>query len=155
MGKVISWNQINKELEPYRKAGRKTVFTNGCFDLLHVGHVRYLKEARSLGDLLVVGINTDRSVQVLKGPTRPIQNENDRAEILASLACVDLVLTFDQETPAELIQKVKPDFLVKGGDWKPETIVGFEFVKSYGGEVRSLNFIDGKSTTRLIQKSQT
>jgi rfaE bifunctional protein nucleotidyltransferase chain/domain len=155
MGKVISWNQIDKELEPYRKTGKKIVFTNGCFDLLHVGHVRYLKEARTLGDILVVGINTDRSVQVLKGPTRPIQNENDRAEILSSLDAVNLVTTFDQETPFDLIQRVRPDFLVKGGDWKPETIVGYDFVTSYGGQVRSLNFIDGKSTTRLIQKSQT
>lgn len=155
MGEVIAWNQIDSKLLPLRQQNKKVVFTNGCFDLLHVGHVRYLQEAKSLGDFLVVGINTDRSVQVLKGPTRPIQNENDRAEILSSLAAVDLVVIFDEETPAELIQVVKPHFLVKGGDWKPETIVGHDFVTSYGGQVFSLKFVDGKSTTNIIKKSKT
>lgn len=155
MGEVIAWNQIDSKLLPLRQQNKKIVFTNGCFDLLHVGHVRYLQEAKSLGDFLVVGINTDRSVQVLKGPTRPIQNENDRAEILSSLAAVDLVVIFDEETPAELIQVVKPHFLVKGGDWKPETIVGHDFVTSYGGQVFSLKFVDGKSTTNIIKKSKT
>ncbi len=155
MGEVITWNQIDSKLSQLRQQNKKIVFTNGCFDLLHVGHVRYLKEAKSLGDFLVVGINSDRSVQVLKGPTRPIQNENDRAEILSSLGSVDLVVIFDEETPADLIKTVKPGFLVKGGDWKPETIVGHDFVTSYGGKVFSLKFIDGKSTTSLINKSKT
>lgn len=134
---------------------QKVVFTNGCFDLLHVGHVRYLKQARSLGNILVVGLNTDASVRKLKGPTRPIQNEDDRGEILSSLECVDLVTLFDDETPIELIKQVRPDFLVKGGDWKPETIVGFDFVSSYGGQVKSLNFIDGRSTTKIIERAQS
>lgn len=138
-----------------KRTNKKVVFTNGCFDLLHVGHVRYLKQARSLGDLLVVGLNTDASVKKIKGPTRPIQNEDDRGEILSSLECVDLVTLFDEPTPIELIQKVKPDFLVKGGDWKPETIVGFDFVSGYGGKVMSLNFIDGRSTTKIIEKAQS
>ncbi|PIT99359.1 MAG: D-glycero-beta-D-manno-heptose 1-phosphate adenylyltransferase [Bdellovibrionales bacterium CG10_big_fil_rev_8_21_14_0_10_45_34] len=138
--------------EPDRLA--KVVFTNGCFDLLHVGHVRYLKQARSLGDILVVGVNTDSSVKRLKGPSRPIQNENDRAEILSSLECVDLVCLFTEETPIELIKKVRPDILVKGGDWAPEKIVGYDFVHSYGGIVKSLSFIDGRSTTRIIEKSK-
>lgn len=155
MGEVITWDQIDSKLSQHRKTNQKIVFTNGCFDLLHVGHVRYLKEARALGDFLVVGVNTDRSVQVLKGPTRPIQNQNDRAEILASLGAVDLVVIFDEETPLDLIKRVKPTFLVKGGDWKPETIVGFDFVNSYGGKICSLQFIDGKSTTNIINKSKS
>ncbi len=134
--------------------GKNIVFTNGCFDLLHVGHVRYLQQARSLGDYLVVGLNTDRSVQVLKGPTRPIQNENDRMEILSSLGCVDFVTLFDEETPIELIKNVRPQTLVKGGDWKISQIVGGDFVQSYGGAVKSLQFVDGKSTTALIEKSK-
>jgi D-beta-D-heptose 7-phosphate kinase/D-beta-D-heptose 1-phosphate adenosyltransferase len=131
----------------------KIVFTNGCFDLLHVGHVRYLQEAKSLGDILIVGLNTDKSVQKLKGPTRPIQNENDRMEILAGFACVDFVTLFDEDTPLELIRFVKPQVLVKGGDWKPEQIVGSDFVLSQGGSVKSLQFVQGKSTTSLVAKS--
>lgn len=154
MGLVSSWTEIEPQLASVRNQ-RRVVFTNGCFDLLHVGHVRYLKQAKSRGDLLVVGINTDASVKKLKGPTRPVQNENDRAEILASLGCVDFVVLFDQETPLELIKKVHPDLLVKGGDWKPSQIVGSDFVMSYGGKVESLQFVDGKSTTNIIAKSKT
>lgn len=153
MGKVAAFKDIAKELSAAR-AGRKVVFTNGCFDLLHVGHVRYLQEARRLGDLLVVGVNSDASVKILKGPSRPIQNENDRAEILAALGCVDFTVIFTEETPAKLIETVKPDLLVKGGDWKIDQIVGADFVQSYGGKVMSLQFIDGKSTTKLIEKAQ-
>ncbi len=152
MGKVISTSQISKELGSHR--AQKIVFTNGCFDLLHVGHVRYLQEAKACGDYLVVGVNSDSSVQILKGPARPIQNQNDRAEILAALASVDCVVIFDEETPEKLIHQLKPDVLVKGGDWKPEQIIGGSFVLSYGGQVRSLQFVDGKSTTKLIEKSR-
>ncbi len=134
--------------------GQKIVFTNGCFDLLHVGHIRYLQQAKALGDILIVGINTDKSVQKLKGPTRPVQNENDRAEILAALNAVDHTILFAEETPLELIKKIKPDFLVKGGDWKIPQIVGSDFVLSYGGAVHSLQFVNGQSTTSLIEKSQ-
>ncbi len=154
MGQVCSWKDLDKKLSEIR-GKKKIVFTNGCFDLLHVGHVRYLKEAKSLGDCLVIGINTDASVSKLKGPTRPIQNENDRAEILAALSSVDFVTTFGEETPADLIKIVKPDFLVKGGDWKPEQIVGSDFVMSYGGKVKSLQFVDGKSSTKIIEKSRS
>jgi rfaE bifunctional protein nucleotidyltransferase chain/domain len=155
MGKVCLENQIDQELKKPRELKKKIVFTNGCFDLLHVGHVRYLQQAKSLGDLLFVAINTDQSVKKLKGPSRPIQSEADRAEILAALSAVDFVCLFDEETPIEIIKKVKPDYLVKGGDWKIETIVGYDFVQSYGGKVMSLQFVDGKSTTRLIEKSKT
>lgn len=152
MGKVITFQNIKTELAPLRN--QKIVFTNGCFDLLHVGHVRYLQEARAQGNLLVVGVNSDASVKRLKGPSRPIQIENDRAEILAALACVDFVVIFDEDTPAQLIETVRPDVLVKGGDWRPDQIVGGPFVLSYGGQVKSLQFVDGKSTTKLIEKSK-
>jgi D-beta-D-heptose 7-phosphate kinase/D-beta-D-heptose 1-phosphate adenosyltransferase len=155
MGRVAKdWADLTNQLEKIRK-GRKVVFTNGVFDLLHVGHVRYLQEARALGDLLVVGVNKDASVQKLKGPTRPIQNENDRAEILAALEAVSFTVLFGEETPALLIEAVRPDVLVKGGDYKIETIVGAPFVMSYGGTVKVLQFVDGRSTSNIIQKSKT
>ena len=149
-------NELNllKTIAVYRNQNKKIVFTNGCFDLLHVGHIRYLQQARAQGDILIVGVNSDASVQKLKGPTRPIQNENDRAEILAALESVDHTVIFNEETPLELIKKVKPNILVKGGDWKPEQIVGSEFVISLGGEVKSLQFVEGRSTTSIIQKSK-
>jgi len=152
VGKVVPFSQITEELK--NKRDKKIVFTNGCFDLLHVGHVRYLQEAKACGDILVVGANSDASVKVLKGPTRPVQIENDRAEILAALSSVDYVVIFDEQTPLKLIEAVRPHVLVKGGDWKPETIVGGPFVMSYGGEVKSLQFVQGKSTTSLIEKSK-
>lgn len=153
MGQKLTWPQLESEIKKLNDQ-KKIVFTNGCFDLLHVGHVRYLQAARALGTHLIVGINTDRSVQVLKGPTRPIQKQEDRAEILAALACVDFTILFDEETPETLIRLIKPQVLVKGGDWKIEQIVGGAFVQSYGGEVRSLQFHQGHSTTSLIEKSQ-
>ncbi|MBX3021074.1 MAG: D-glycero-beta-D-manno-heptose 1-phosphate adenylyltransferase [Bdellovibrionales bacterium] len=130
----------------------RVVFTNGCFDILHVGHSRYLRDARALGELLVVGINSDASVRRLKGPERPIQTESDRGELLAALAAVDYVVVFDEETPAELIERVEPDILVKGGDWPVEKIVGSKFVLARGGEVKSLPFHPGHSTTSLIER---
>lgn len=153
--KVLSGNNLEQAIADFKKAGKKIVFTNGCFDLLHIGHVRYLEQAKSLGDILIVGINTDASVRELKGPTRPIQNENDRAEILASLKAVDHTVLFGEQTPINLIKQVKPDVLVKGGDWKIEQIVGWDFVQNYGGTVKSLQFIHGRSTTNIIEKSKT
>ncbi len=154
MGQVAtSWTDLKSQLEKIRK-GRKIVFTNGVFDLLHVGHVRYLQEARALGDLLVVGVNSDESVRILKGPTRPLQNESDRAEILAALGAVSFTTLFGGQTPLELIETVRPDILVKGGDYKIETIVGASFVMSYGGVVKVLSFVEGKSTTNIVHKTQ-
>ncbi len=153
MGQVFTFDQISEKLRPFRQ--KKIVFTNGVFDLLHVGHVRYLKEARALGDFLFIGVNADASVKRLKGNDRPLQNENDRAEILSSLICVDAVVIFSDNTPEKLIHEVKPNVLVKGGDWKIENIVGASFVQSLGGQVFSLQFVDGKSTTQLIQKART
>lgn len=153
--KVLNFKNIQEIVQSYKAQKNKIVFTNGCFDLLHIGHIRYLEEAKAKGDVLLVGINTDRSVQALKGPTRPIQNENDRAEILASLKAVNHTILFDEETPLELIKIIKPDILVKGGDWAIQQIVGWDFVQSYGGHVESLQFIEGRSTTQIIAKSKT
>jgi rfaE bifunctional protein nucleotidyltransferase chain/domain len=155
MGRVCSRTEITPALESHRKSGKKIVFTNGCFDLLHVGHIRYLQEARQQGDLLVVGVNADASVRKLKGPTRPVQNENDRAEILAALSSVDFTVLFSEDTPLELIKQVLPDVLVKGGDWKPDQIVGSDVVLKLGGQVKSLQFVDGKSTTKIIEKANS
>lgn len=150
---VLTWDSVTPALSSLQS--QTIVFTNGCFDLLHVGHVRYLQEAKKLGDILFVGVNSDASVSRLKGPTRPIQTQEDRAEILAGLRSVDFVCIFDQDTPYELIKLVHPSILVKGGDWSPERIVGFDLVQSWGGQVLSLNFVEGKSTTALIHKSHT
>lgn len=134
---------------------KKIVFTNGCFDILHSGHVAYLNEAKSLGDLLFVGLNSDSSVKRLKGEARPINAEQDRKFVLENLKAVDCVEIFYEDTPLELIKSVDPDVLVKGGDWKPEEIVGSGFVLSNGGEVKSLTFKNGYSTTKIIQKINT
>ncbi|MBO0798244.1 MAG: D-glycero-beta-D-manno-heptose 1-phosphate adenylyltransferase [Blastocatellia bacterium] len=152
MGEVLSLKQMLSERERLRSQKRKVVFTNGCFDLIHPGHVRILREARSLGDALIVAINSDRSVRELKGPNRPILNENERAEVLAALACVDYVITFDDVLPRETIKAIRPDVLVKGGDYTPDTIVGRAEVEAMGGEVKSLSFIEGFSTSELIER---
>ena len=137
------------------RVGKKVVFTNGCFDILHRGHVSYLNEAKSLGDILVIGINTDKSVKRLKGEDRPVNSEADRAFMLLNLKAVDYVFFFEEnDNPYELIKKIQPDILVKGGDWPVEQIIGHDIVLSNGGEVKSLRFEDGYSTTGLINKVQ-
>ena len=134
------------------RAGKKIVFTNGCFDILHVGHVRYLQKARTLGDLLVVGVNADSSVKKIKGPGRPVNSQRARAEVLAALECVDFIVFFASSTPLELIRSVRPQVLVKGGDWPKHKIVGAALVEAGGGLVRTLPFIPGFSTTRVLGK---
>jgi D-glycero-beta-D-manno-heptose 1-phosphate adenylyltransferase len=151
LGQFLTQAELTNKLSSLRR-GKKVVFTNGCFDLLHVGHIRYLQEARAQGDILVVGLNADASVKRLKGAERPLQVEDDRGEILASLACVDFVSVFTEDTPAQIIEKVKPDVLVKGGDWSIDKIVGADFVIKNGGQVKSLQFVNGKSTTNLVEK---
>ncbi len=151
MGQFLTIAELTNKLSSLRRE-KKVVFTNGCFDLLHVGHIRYLQEARAQGDILVVGLNADASVKRLKGAERPLQVEDDRGEILASLACVDFVSVFTEDTPAQIIEKVKPDVLVKGGDWSIDKIVGADFVIKSGGQVKSLQFVNGKSTTNLVEK---
>jgi D-beta-D-heptose 7-phosphate kinase/D-beta-D-heptose 1-phosphate adenosyltransferase len=139
-------------LEMEREKGRTVVFTNGCFDLLHVGHVKYLQKARRLGDLLVLGLNSDESIRRLKGPRRPLINQDERAHILAALDCIDYLVVFDEDTPLELIEALRPKILVKGGDYSPEGVVGKDLVESYGGRVELIQFVDGKSTTNIIEK---
>jgi rfaE bifunctional protein nucleotidyltransferase chain/domain len=152
MGEVLSLERMIAERERLRRQNRRVVFTNGCFDLIHPGHIRVLREARSLGDVLIVAINSDRSVRELKGSHRPIMNENERAEVLAALACVDYVITFDDLVPRETIKAIRPDVLVKGGDYTPDTIVGRDEVEAMGGVVKSLSYIDGFSTSDLIER---
>ncbi|MEO6025631.1 MAG: D-glycero-beta-D-manno-heptose 1-phosphate adenylyltransferase [Candidatus Binatia bacterium] len=135
-----------------RRDGKRIVFTNGCFDLMHVGHVRYLAAARDTGDMLVVAINDDASVRRLKGPERPLVPEDARAEVLAALAAVDLVTTFGEDTPAEVITALLPDVLVKGADWAPEQVVGREVVEAHGGRVSLIPVVEGFSTTALVER---
>ena len=157
-GKIVSTDALVAGLEMARRDGRKIVFTNGCFDILHVGHVRYLGAARSEGDLLVVGLNSDSSVRSIKGERRPLAfyrplgNQDQRAEVLASLACVDYVVVFDEPDPLRLIRAVKPDILVKGADWEQENIVGAEFVKSTGGKILRIELVSDASTTGIIDR---
>lgn len=149
----LSLAALRRRLAAHRRAGDRIVFTNGVFDLLHPGHVRYLGAARRLGDVLVVGVNSDRSVRALqKGPERPLVPARDRAEVLAALRMVDYVIVFAQETPYELIRAVRPDVLVKGGDWTVDRIVGADLVLARGGRVRSLPFAPGYSTTALVRR---
>jgi rfaE bifunctional protein nucleotidyltransferase chain/domain len=142
---------LRRIIEDLKTKGKRIVFTNGCFDLLHLGHIRYLEKAKSLGDILVVGVNSDRSVQSLKGIERPILPEEERAEILSGLECVDYVTIFDELTPLELISSLQPHILVKGGDWTKETTVGREEVERSGGEVVILPFVQGLSTSNIIE----
>jgi D-glycero-beta-D-manno-heptose 1-phosphate adenylyltransferase len=151
--KILSGEDLRHRLNLWRFFGKKIVFTNGCFDILHRGHVDYLSKARDLGDVLVVGLNTDASVKRLnKSPERPINTEQTRAFILASSMLVDVVVLFDEDTPIDLIKIVQPDVLVKGSDYKPEEIVGADIVKAGGGEVVTIELTQGFSTTSLIQK---
>ena len=152
MGEVITREALIEKRGQLRREARRVVFTNGCFDLLHPGHVRYLREARSLGDVLVVALNSDTSVRALKGEGRPILSQDERAEVLSALESVDYVTVFEEETPRELIASVLPDVLVKGGDWAIEEIVGREEVEAAGGEVRSLPYLQGASTSEIVKR---
>ncbi len=147
---IKNFEDIEQIVKRYRKSGKKVVFTNGCFDILHVGHVKYLQEAKSFGDVLIVGLNSDESVSRLKGPSRPVNIAGDRAYILAALEAVDFVVPFEEDTPYSLIKMIQPDTLVKGGDYEGKEVVGTEF----SGELKLVDFVDGKSTTKTIQKIQ-
>ena len=148
----LDWVRLPDLIAQWRAAGERIVFTNGCFDLLHYGHLHYLSDARDLADRLVVGLNSAASVRRLKGPTRPINDELTRTHLLAALEVVDAVVVFEQDTPLELIQPIQPDILVKGGDWQPAQIVGSDLVLAQGGQVLSLPFVTGYSTTNIEQK---
>ena len=147
MGKIVDRLELEQVVERLRADGRKIVFTNGCFDIIHVGHVRYLKDAKHLGEVLIIGLNSDKSVSAIK-PGRPVNPQEHRAEILASLSMVDYVVLFDEDTPYDLIKLVEPDVLVKGGDWKKEDIIGSDIAK----ETLSLPYIKGISTTEIINR---
>lgn len=147
MDKILTWNELKKVIDGLKAKGKRIVFTNGCFDIIHVGHVRYLKEAKKLGDVLIIGLNSDKSVSKIK-PGRPVNSQDQRAEVLSSLGMVDYVTMFDEDTPYELIKMLRPDILVKGGDWKKEDIVGSDIAK----ETHSLPYIKGISTTEIIEK---
>ena len=146
--KIISFNEIENLINDLKKENKKIVFTNGCFDILHIGHVKYLQKAKTLGDILIVGVNSNKSVSRLKGPNRPINDEYDRAYLLASLGAIDYVVIFEEDTPYELIKKLKPDILVKGKDYEGKTVVGSDIAK----EVKLIDFINGKSTTNIIKR---
>jgi len=150
--KIKNTQELRPLLEILRGAGKKVVFTNGCFDLIHTGHVRYLARARSYGDLLIVAVNSDSSVRQLKGEKRPINSQNDRAETLAALESVDFVTVFDELDPHRVISELQPDILVKGGDWPVEKIIGRDVVEARGGKVISTGFIEGQSTTGIIER---
>src|SRR5882672_8585842 len=152
MGKIVSQDELILLIAREKRNGRRVVFTNGCFDLLHPGHVRCLAEARALGDLLIVAVNSDRSVRGNKGPERPLVPQQDRAEVLAALASVDYVAIFDEPTPRELISRVLPSVLVKGADWAPDQVAGREEVEAAGGLVVSIALAPGYSTTKLFQR---
>lgn len=153
--KIQTWDSIIPEVKSWKERGEKVVFTNGCFDILHLGHADYLEKSRSLGDRLIVGVNTDASVKKLKGPERPVNPEYARARLLAALEFVDAVILFDEDTPFELISHVIPDILVKGNDYTIENIVGADIVIKHGGEVKTISLVDGFSTTGIIGKIKT
>jgi D-beta-D-heptose 7-phosphate kinase/D-beta-D-heptose 1-phosphate adenosyltransferase len=152
--KLLPLTALLRELDSRRRAGQRVAFTNGCFDILHAGHVQYLQEARAQADILVVGVNSDASVRALKGPTRPVNALDARAVVLAGLQAVDYVAVFDEPTPIELICAIRPDVLVKGADYRREDVVGGEFVESYGGRVHLAPLREGFSTTGLLQRVQ-
>jgi D-glycero-beta-D-manno-heptose 1-phosphate adenylyltransferase len=150
--KILTPDQLQSKLKEWKSQGDKIVFTNGCFDLLHLGHVDYLEKARQLGDKLVLGLNTDASISRIKGPNRPLQDEMSRARVMASLLFVDAVVLFDNDTPLELIKIVQPDILVKGDDYTIENIVGQDIVIANGGEVKTVPLVKGYSTTNIVKK---
>ena len=152
MNKITPRNELKAKIDRLKRKGKKVVFTNGCFDILHAGHTRYLREARKLGDALILALNSDSSVRSIKGPMRPIVPEAERAEVVAALDSVDYVTVFDELTPLELIEFLRPDVIVKGGDWADKDIVGAEAVRKWGGRVAIMPEIEGASTTNIIDK---
>ena len=152
MQKILERNTLKNKLEVLRKEGKKIAFTNGCFDIIHVGHVRYLREAKKTADVLVLALNSDSSVRKIKGDKRPLVGEEERAEILAAFEFIDFITIFEELTPLELINYLKPDVLIKGGDWPEEKIIGREEIKKWGGRVAIIPEVTGKSTTSIVEK---
>jgi rfaE bifunctional protein nucleotidyltransferase chain/domain len=152
MKKILKREELKAKVDALRKDGKKIAFTNGCFDILHVGHVRYLTEARKTADILILALNSDSSVRAIKGEKRPLVPEDERAEVLAALECIDFITIFPEPTPLELINLLKPDFLIKGGDWPEDKVVGRDEIKKWGGRVLLIPEIKGKSTTNIVKK---
>jgi len=152
MGKILTRSQAKEIIRKEREKGKKIVFTNGCFDLLHAGHIYLLREAKKEGDILIVALNSDSSVRKIKGISRPIYPEKERAEILASLEMVDYVVIFEETTPYQIIKELKPHILVKGGDWRINEVVGRDLVESWGGKVKIVPYLNGFSTTNIVEK---
>ena len=152
MGEIIAKSDVSYVVQKLRKENKKIVFTNGCFDILHLGHVKYLKESAKLGDVLIVGINSDSSVKKLKGSSRPINNQNDRAQLLCEVNLADYAIIFDENTPSNLLKEIKPDIYTKGADYTLETLPETPVVQSYGGKIEFIKFVEGKSTTNIINK---
>jgi D-beta-D-heptose 7-phosphate kinase/D-beta-D-heptose 1-phosphate adenosyltransferase len=152
MNKILDRKILKNNLDVLRREGKKIAFTNGCFDILHVGHVRYLKEAKKTADILVLALNSDSSVRAIKGEKRPLVSEKERAEVLAALECIDFVTIFTELTPLEIICYLKPDILVKGGDWPEDRVVGRDEIKQWGGYVTIIPEVAGKSTTNIVDK---
>jgi len=152
MGNVVSLQELLVARKRIKNEGKRVVFTNGCFDILHRGHVEYLRKAKALGDVLVVGVNTDSSVRRIKGPDRPVIDESDRVFVLAALASVDYVCLFNEDTPYELIRALVPDMLVKGADWAIEKVVGRDIVEAAGGSVQTIEFLPDRSTTGILER---
>ncbi len=150
--KVISLPGLKRKIARLKKNGQRVVFTNGCFDILHYGHVKYLQDARAKGDYLVVAVNSDASIKRIKTKNRPVIAQGDRLKTLAALACVDFVILFNEDNPLRLIKTLKPDVLIKGADWDKKKIIGADFVESYGGKVLTVNLVKGRSTSAIIEK---
>ena len=155
MGRVIPRSEISQVVEKIRKEGKTVVTTNGCFDILHVGHVRYLQKTKTFADYSIVMLNSDKSVRSIKGPSRPVNNENDRAEILCALRCVDFVVLFDEDSPSSLIAQIKPDVHTKGADYTVETLPEAKIIMENGGRIEFISFVEGKSTTSIIEKMKS
>ncbi|WP_035589285.1 D-glycero-beta-D-manno-heptose 1-phosphate adenylyltransferase [Hippea jasoniae] len=152
LNKIKSTEELKSIVDRLKNAGRRIGFTNGCFDILHAGHVLYLAKARQLVDVLIVGLNSDSSIKQIKGPNRPINNQNDRAIVLAALESIDYIAIFDEPTPIRLIKTTTPDILFKGADWKGKTVVGADFVIENGGKVEFIDYLEGRSTTNMIER---
>ena len=150
--KIISTTSLKRKVRRLKQAGKRIVFTNGCFDILHYGHVKYLQDARRKGDYLVVAVNSDSSIKKIKAKNRPVIGQSDRLKTVAALASVDFVVLFNEDNPLRLIKAIKPDVLIKGADWDKRKIIGADFVKSYGGKVLTVNLVKGRSTSALIEK---
>jgi len=152
MGKVVELNELLNTVSKLKKQNKTIITTNGCFDIIHAGHVRYLKSAKELGDVLIVCLNSDASVQRLKGPTRPLNHQDDRAEVMSALCAIDYVVIFEEDTPIDVLGKIKPDIHVKGGDYTEETLPETKIIKQGGGKIQFIPFVEGRSTTNIINK---